>query len=91
MTNKNIMIFQTALRKYVDKHEKSKNCYFFCFYSQISKKESLKLRQKMRKNFILLRFFFEKFTNSKIKVRSQIIPKIDKNYFWKNFLQELFL
>ena len=27
--------------------------------------------------------FFENFTNSKINVRTQISPKIDKNYFYK--------
>ena len=28
MTNKHIMIFQTAVRKYVDMHEKSKSLHF---------------------------------------------------------------
>jgi hypothetical protein len=33
MTNKHIMIFQTAVRKYVDMHEKSQSGYYFSFYS----------------------------------------------------------
>ena len=32
MTNKHIMIFQTAVRKYVDMHEKVKVAIFFSFY-----------------------------------------------------------
>jgi hypothetical protein len=43
MTNKHFMIFQTAVRKYVDMHEKSRSGYFFRFYSQISKKKSKKI------------------------------------------------
>jgi hypothetical protein len=39
--------------------------------------------QKMRKIFIMLRFFFQIFTISKMKTRTQIFPKMDKNDFMK--------
>ena len=37
MTNLHFMIFQTAVTRYVDMHEKSKSSYSIRFYSQISK------------------------------------------------------
>jgi hypothetical protein len=49
MTNKHFMIFQTAVRKYVDMHEKSSSGYFL--YSQISEKQSEKILDVKCENF----------------------------------------
>jgi hypothetical protein len=43
MTYKHFMIFQTAVRKYVDMHEKNKSGCSICFYLQISKTKSEKI------------------------------------------------
>jgi hypothetical protein len=60
MKNKNFMIFQTAVRKYVGINEKSLSGYLFVFYPQISViKTTKKIGQKMRKIFIMLRFVFK--------------------------------
>ena len=53
------------------------------FFSQISKNNKKKFWTKNAENFHNALIFFENFTNSKIKVRTQIFPKIDKNYFYK--------
>ena len=37
MKNKDFMIFQTAVRKYVDMHEKSKSGFFFVFIHRFHK------------------------------------------------------
>jgi hypothetical protein len=52
MKNKDFMIFQTAVRKYVDMHEKSKSGYFFLFTNL--KKIRKNFGKKMRKIFIML-------------------------------------
>ena len=54
MTNKNFMIFQTAVRKYLGIHGKSLSGYFVLFYSQISKKIGKNFGQKMRKILLML-------------------------------------
>jgi hypothetical protein len=43
ITNKNFMIFQTRVRKYVGIHENSKGGYFVRFYQLISIKKSEKM------------------------------------------------
>jgi hypothetical protein len=43
MKNKDFMIFQTTVRKYVGIYEKSKSGHFFCFYQQISIEKSEKI------------------------------------------------
>jgi hypothetical protein len=45
-----------------------------------SKKQSEKILDKNAENFHNALIFFQNFTNSKIKVRTQIFPKMDKNY-----------
>jgi hypothetical protein len=53
MKNKDFMIFQTAVRKYVGIYEKSESGYV-CFYPKISIKKSEKIvDQKCRKFFIM--------------------------------------
>jgi hypothetical protein len=42
-----------------------------------------KILTKNSENFYNVSIFFENFTNLKIKVRTQIFPKIDKNDFYK--------
>jgi hypothetical protein len=37
MTNKHFVIFQTAVRKYVNMHEKTKSGYFFVFIHRFQK------------------------------------------------------
>jgi hypothetical protein len=54
MKNKNFMIFQTAVRKYVGIYEKKLKWLFFCFYSQNSMKIRKNFGRKMRKNFLML-------------------------------------
>jgi hypothetical protein len=49
MTNKNFMIFQTAVRKYVDIHERSESGNFF--YPQISVKNQKQFWTKNARNF----------------------------------------
>jgi hypothetical protein len=75
MTNKSFMIFQTAARKYVGIYKKSQSGYFFWFYPQISIKI---LKKFWTKNFHNVLNFFEFSSNSKMKIRTQSFPKIDK-------------
>jgi hypothetical protein len=63
MKNKDFMIFPTAVRKYVDMHEKSESGYFFDF---ICKKEE-KILNNNAENFHNALIFFENFTNSTIE------------------------
>jgi hypothetical protein len=63
--------------------KKVKVAIFFDFIHKFQKKIRKNFGQKMRKHFHNVLNFFENFTNSKIKVRTQIFPKIDKNYFYK--------
>jgi hypothetical protein len=44
MTNKHFIIFQTAVRKYVDMHEKVKVAIFFVFIHRFQKKNQKKFR-----------------------------------------------
>jgi hypothetical protein len=41
MTNKHFMIFQTAVRKYLDMHEKSLSGYFLFLFTDYKKKEKI--------------------------------------------------
>jgi hypothetical protein len=50
MKNKDFMIFHTAVRKYVDMHEKNSRGFFFDFIHKFRKN----FGQKMRKIFIML-------------------------------------
>ena len=78
MTNKSFMIFQTAVRKYVGIHEKSKSGYFVGFNPQIKKNDKKKFRTKYAENFLYALYFFEVFTNSEIKIRTSIFSKLNK-------------
>ena len=54
MKNKDFLIFQTAVRKYVGIYEKSKSGYFICFYERILIKKSVKiLDEKCGKFYIM--------------------------------------
>ena len=56
---------------------------FFAFIHRFQKNNQKKFWTKNAENFHNALIFFENFTNSKIKVRTQIFLKIDKNYFYK--------
>ena len=66
MKNKDFMIFQTAVRKYVGFFEKSYSSHFFRFLSQIE------IYGKFSHFFDL----FQIFTISKMTTRAQIFPKM---------------
>ena len=76
------MIFQTAVRKYVGIHEKSKSGLFLVFSNKFQFLKQKKFGRKMR-NFYDALIFFQIFTISKMKTRTQIFPKMDKNNFIK--------
>jgi hypothetical protein len=63
--------------------KKVKVAIFSAFIHKFQKKQSEKILDKNAENFHIALISFENFTNSKIKVRTQIFPKIDKNYFYK--------
>jgi predicted RNA-binding protein YlxR (DUF448 family) len=53
MTNKHFMIFQTAVRKCVDMHEKSQSDYLFRFYSDFKNKIKINFGRKISKIFLM--------------------------------------
>jgi hypothetical protein len=53
MTNKDFMIFQTAVKKYVDMHEKS-SYFCFVFIHRFKKIIRKNFGRKMRKIFLML-------------------------------------
>jgi hypothetical protein len=58
MTNKHFMIFQTAVRKYVDMHEKKLKWLFFSvFFTDFKNKIRKNFGRKMRKFFKCFEFF----------------------------------
>ena len=63
--------------------KKVKVAIFFAFMHRFPKNNQKKFWTKNEENFHNALIFFENFTNSKIKVRTQIFPKIDKNDFYK--------
>jgi hypothetical protein len=83
MKNKKILIFQTVVRKYVGIHDLSKSGYFFRFYPQISVKKTKKNLDKKCGKFSYCFDFFQIFTISKMKTRTQIFPEINKNDFMR--------
>jgi hypothetical protein len=54
MTNKHFMIFQTAVRKYLDMHEKVKVAIFSVVFTNFKKKNPKKFLSKNAKIFIML-------------------------------------
>jgi hypothetical protein len=54
MKNKDFMIFETAVRKYVGIYKKSQKGYFFLFFFTDKIKKRQKFGQKIRKIFIML-------------------------------------
>jgi hypothetical protein len=76
--NEHKIIFQKAVRKYVDKYEE-KNGYFFALIYRFKKTE--KFCTKNAENFHNVLILFDNFTNSKMYVRTKIFPRIDKNDF----------
>jgi hypothetical protein len=62
--------------------KKVKGAIFLLLFTDFKKTIRKNFGQKMRKIFIMLSFF-KNFTNSKIKVWTQILPQIDKNDFYK--------
>jgi hypothetical protein len=54
MTNKHIMIFQTAVRKYVDMHKKVKVAIILILFTDFKKTIRKNFGLKMRKIFIML-------------------------------------
>ena len=58
MTNKDFMIFQTAVKKYVDMHEKS-SYFCFVFIHRFKKIIRKNFGRKMRKIFLMLRIFWK--------------------------------
>jgi hypothetical protein len=65
MTNKHIMIFQTAVRKYVDMQEKGNFAIWFAFIHRFPKNNQKKFWTKNAENFHNALIFLENFTNSK--------------------------
>jgi hypothetical protein len=63
--------------------KKVKVAFFFAFIHRFQKNNQKKFWTKNAEHFHNALIFFETFTNSKIKVRTQIFPKIDKNDFNK--------
>ena len=62
--------------------KKVKVAIFLILFTDLKKKLE-KILDKNAENFHNALIFFENFTNSKNKVRTQIFPKIGKNYFYK--------
>ena len=63
--------------------KKVKVAIFLAFIHRFQKNDQKKFWTKNAENFHNALIFFENFTNSKNKVRTQIFPKIGKNYFYK--------
>ena len=75
MKNKDFMIFQTAVRKYSDMHEKSQSGYFFYFIHRFQKK----IIKKIRRRSLTRQSVHYTFKNK------DIIEKMMKNLRKKNF------
>jgi hypothetical protein len=56
MKNNDFMIFQTAVRKYVDMHEKSESGYFFAFIHRFQKNNQKKFYNKHKEVKQLINF-----------------------------------